>query len=1626
MESDFTVYKIRFLNKKSTIKGDEMLPPTLFVIVFIGDKPQDKSLYFSPDELTKIKKDQTKIYYSNLKIYIDDTVEIIKLKISDVIVEQVNNSELTAGLNQDLNELYLFAYADEMVYVETLKQMIKYDIPDYKNNIPYEYAVALLSNFDITISDSETMHLDEIISVIFSKESVKKRCRIAKQVGQREYFIKININNIGIVNPFFKYGSSSGISNLLERNHNMLFETFSDEHKITQDTIYCGFSPFVNMSEITQSWYFPVEPKYDISLMRESIKQTNQLIEIYEKNKHKHTMISGIKNFNITIHSVKDVKFPLFILFKLLQTSEAIPLIKYRPRKKIKTSYKLYSNTETASNEKIPLLKKSIINIFVNEQSADFNYLTIYTHRLKYKEKYYYIACKFYSDGSVSIYSIYVLDESIQIEDLQKIIELALFPLTEKITKIVKTFYAIYFNNIYDTNVTINNLLYSINYEKKNEKHLIKYTNIISKKDGQLMYVKVSGTEKFPIIFKNNYMMIDKINNLYYLNIMFIYFNSIQFDTNNNVDTNKNKIILDNNIDDDKASENNSKNADSDADSDADSELKGGRTNVSKKNIFATKIHKLVPDIFASTVKYPKLKSYARTCQLNEPLVFTQEEKDKWLKSGKISDEDEFIKYNDKIDFTCPAYYCTKDGNEGPITASEIQEGKCGNVRDVTKAIFTNDDIGKYAISGKPLPLVYAPYGGISLKPGFNKNVLKNGAKSPCCFLKKKNVEIQADENNEAEYILGPNQRAPIPFNRLANIPDIVQVFLDNEKKSTEYTLLRQGVENSFNKSFVAAISSILFYRKDIKEIMTVNELCLYLSAKITMDDFLSVQNGDLFSIFNNINNSNNNSNNNINSNNINNINNIDDYHSTILDKIKKRTPMNSLFIKQLIISFENFKAYLIDSNSYIDYTYLWDILCRPNNNFFKNGINLCIFKTNKENTEIELVCPTNNSLFDAKKPICFIIQSYNHYFEPIYIHERQKKAIIIRYLYKYKIDKIQFLETTTQNIIIPTFNEMCVEKRDEKNIQELLLVLSNYLIDCLVMNFIGHVVGVVASINNNVNKFFIPCYPSGYIENNIKKIIFIDELPQNDYGYTNSFYLKLKDIMDLDIVTVVSHEKMMGLYIYNYKWFVPYKHEVNYTDTNVVSPFKIEKKPNLVEIYYANMKTQLITNDDEKYANNVKLETIFYNLFKNTMRSLILKSNMYDVLYEKTSNNFSVLSPLVQLDQIRNLLMTVGGTSIIFTDIGKNINANEIMGLEEPFFPKKNLLSKEDNKNIYYTKLADELIRFKQIRESFFNKKQFMLFRVLENDLRENEILILQTQLQNKYKSQDGENKDNEEEDEEKGEEYETEGERNNRNINPYIIKTTNKNAINFPHSDVSYENFIDTKNKKSKCTLEIQQITSKYVLKYLGTDNYERFYKNAPSCGLEIIVDLIKQYHHEDVDEKDVRNRLANLYTTMLIKGGKNKMLSILKMEKQSNAIIDAIKKEANIKDKIMSDSFYPVLLDLWLLLSHYKIPSILISTLEIGVSKLMVSKDEKLKVSINTHMLITYEDETDKIEDKKHIYINVPSMLRNLVQSPEYRQIVKNNVGTPTQQDILYKKNKNEASPPPFIKINAFLLE
>ena len=117
---------------------------------------------------------------------------------------------------------------------------------------------------------------------------------------------------------------------------------------------------------------------------------------------------------------------------------------------------------------------------------------------------------------------------------------------------------------------------------------------------------------------------------------------------------------------------------------------------------------------------------------------------------------------------------------------------------------------------------------------------------------------------------------------------------------------------------------------------------------------------------------------------------------------------------------------------------------------------------------------------------------------------------------------------------------------------------------------------------------------------------------------------------------------------------------------------------------------------------------------------------------------NSSQMLYFSQLEKLILLIETLMNDSVDFIPTSKQnikiINENLNKGGDILLIPKNNLLSELDNKKIYYSKLADELIRYNRIKHFMFKPKMFLSFTDLQYNLSDDEIILLQSLLTQDY----------------------------------------------------------------------------------------------------------------------------------------------------------------------------------------------------------------------------------------------------------------------------------------------------
>jgi hypothetical protein len=199
------------------------------------------------------------------------------------------------------------------------------------------------------------------------------------------------------------------------------------------------------------------------------------------------------------------------------------------------------------------------------------------------------------------------------------------------------------------------------------------------------------------------------------------------------------------------------------------------------------------------------------------------------------------------------------------------------------------------------------------------------------------------------------------------------------------------------------------------------------------------------------------------------------------------------------------------------------------------------------------------------------------------------------------------------------------------------------------------------------------------------------------------------------------------------------------------------------------------------------------------------------------------------------------------------------------------NLVTSEiDNSVLYYSKLADEMVRYNRIKTFLFQHKNYLLFDTLNYNLRDNEMIVLQSILTQTYFA----------------------------------------NLIPSKHN-IRLMNAYDTANPaeafRKKPPLEMKNILKMSTFQFAS--------------------DVIRLTINVSLTTNEIRDKLAELYNNYAIKY-KIQIANILIQQgkKTFGSYIKAGTLE--IKNMVYTEGYYLTNLDIWLLLEHYQIHSLLIS--------------------------------------------------------------------------------------------------
>lgn len=982
---------------------------------------------------------------------------------------------------------------------------------------------------------------------------------------------------------------------------------------------------------------------------------------------------------------------------------------------------------------------------------------------------------------------------------------------------------------------------------------------------------------------------------------------------------------------------------------------------LNKPNPFFRKLESYEPTLFLTNVD-KEFKAYSRACPYNnrrQPVLLTDEEKER-IDLEHPGSYTEAIKYGSNPDkkywYICPRYWDLK--RNVSLTEKEAKSGKYGKIipfksnkipKDANIYEFTDDKYHKDKNDKY-----------INLHPGFLKEkVHPEGLCVPCCFKNwgapeqkkrrdqclRKDTEKEKEQPREREieteqYIKGP-EKFPLEPGRWGYLPIAVQKFLrtDNKKcyisntntnlKPNIECLLRHGVEINRNQSFIGCIADLFVEETESRSILSIKQMKQKIIEAIDLDLFITLQNGNLVNIFENKD--------------IDII--IGNYRKTnIYKKLDMRNSDDLLFIKRAASAYETFIQYLNDDDVVLDHKYLWDIISIPNPKLFKKGINLIILNLERNDItdNISVLCPSNHysgEFFNTNKYSLILLKTENFY-EPIYTLEDKVKEWSIKRVFNLK-DKsllpnlrnsLELIKSTLKDKCTP-LNSIPTVYKFKTNIilSELLKLLNKVNYDVLyqVINYNNKVIGVISKNKDNV-ECFVPCYPSSSIKELAIKTM--DEDIWNDFQTTLDYLVELsnissKKILCLPKIKVLEDGLIVGIITETNQFISITNPEQN---TMALEMPTIESSDyNDADIKI--MTKQTIDDDRVKYIKYIKLETGFYNSFRNTVRILLgqyknrnIKNEIEDIIKSKKLLYVNKLKKIIEklnkisrkyidfidysdeelndIDEVSYCLLSEECNTKTYCQQDNNVCKIKIT--------KTNLINKLDNEEIYFGKLADELVRYNRINSFILQNNSLPLYRNVKYNINKDEIIILQSLLTQDYFDSLV---------------YEKE--------NKYIQHNTYDNAK--PSISVSYSNVIDRllnnepaiKYDEVTCELEKTNGVGGKLKKLFPKDTIELIFGTTPElCSFSVIETIINDNAGEIIVNKmKLKQDLIEEYEKY--KDYLYEIIDILVKQGKSFAN-QVIVGQLTMADMIMSDNYFATNLDIWILSKKYNIPLIFLS--------------------------------------------------------------------------------------------------
>ena len=573
---------------------------------------------------------------------------------------------------------------------------------------------------------------------------------------------------------------------------------------------------------------------------------------------------------------------------------------------------------------------------------------------------------------------------------------------------------------------------------------------------------------------------------------------------------------------------------------------------------------------------------YSKSCN-HQPVLITNKEKEEIDKNYRDS-YGEALHYGSSKEnknwYICPQFWCFKTNTS--MTKEQIDNGECGKTSKEKKENsfefkdYVKEEDGKYK---------YNP----GLISGKHKD---ENLCFPCCYKEWNSDKQKATQEKCKKYIEGEKeetlsvtdkkgitqkilvQKTELKQGQWGYLPNSIRQFMRirPEKKEDNFLFVRYGITKNLKQSLVGCLADIYARTQSPPSVISITEMREKIANAITPELFKKYGKGSFVSLFSKKNN--------------------DD-------------------------AYTNFRNYLLDENSIIDHTYLWDIVSTPNENLFENGLNMVIMDiVNDDITDkVDVICPLNSyvkNFFDINRKTIFLIKNGSLY-EPVYYVKKSNKEGTAKLMF----DIHNQLPNITSLLkhLDKTLNKSCVSEyiKSPMKITDLISYLEKtkgYQIKNQVVNFQERTIALLIKTPSRKH-IYIPCEPSEHQ----------DEYPiieMDDPNLWCDFDTTLRELVNLKMANpnILCQPKVK---IYDKDIIVGFLTETNQfiklsgdPAENMVQDEKSKddlevgdgKDPYKIEMSIQNTRT----NDPERIrtVRNIKLESNFYSVYRSTVKTLL------------------------------------------------------------------------------------------------------------------------------------------------------------------------------------------------------------------------------------------------------------------------------------------------------------------------------------------------------------------------------------------------------------------------------------